>query len=129
MARNVAAAVVVYAVAAFPLSAQTASDHGVAPWTEAVVSVADLDKSTSWLVKHGGWRTVAAGELRTYVHCTDPLLVQAQFPYVAKLAKADPAWNYHELQTGHDAMITDPQGVAQTLIAAMMAGGSTGVSK
>ncbi len=38
-------------------------DFGVAAWTEAVVSVADLDKSTAWLIEDGGWRVVASGAL------------------------------------------------------------------
>lgn len=43
--------------------AQTASDFGVAPWTEAIVSVSDLDKSSEWLVKDGDWRVVADGAI------------------------------------------------------------------
>jgi len=37
--------------------------YGVAPWSEVVVSVADLDASAAWLVEDGGWREVARGEL------------------------------------------------------------------
>lgn len=48
----------------FSSIAETASDYGVAPWTEALVSVADLDQSTSWLIEHGHWRTVASGEMQ-----------------------------------------------------------------
>lgn len=40
-----------------------ASDFGVEPWTEAVVSVADLDASAAWLVEDGGWGEVARGTL------------------------------------------------------------------
>ncbi|MEQ8411731.1 MAG: VOC family protein [Erythrobacter sp.] len=63
-----AAAAAVLAVAATflpfpPLSAQLASDDGVGPWTEAVVSVTDLEESAAWLVDHGGWRKVASGML------------------------------------------------------------------
>lgn len=64
MLRTTAAAAVLSAVAAFPLAAQTASDHGVTPWSEAVVSVANLDASGAWLVQHGGWRVTAEGDLR-----------------------------------------------------------------
>lgn len=63
---------------------------------------------------------------RTYVHCTDPVLAQTQFPWLAEQAKADPSWAYAELATGHDAMITDPQGVATVLIEAMVAARETG---
>jgi catechol 2,3-dioxygenase-like lactoylglutathione lyase family enzyme len=40
-----------------------AADFGVAPWSEAVVSVADLDASAAWLIEDGGWREVARGTL------------------------------------------------------------------
>lgn len=49
------------AVRANTAPAKAASDYGVAPWTEAIVSVSDLDKSSEWLVKDGGWRIVATG--------------------------------------------------------------------
>lgn len=46
------------------LAAQsTVRDFGVAAWTEAVVSVADLDESAAWLIEDGGWRVVAGGAL------------------------------------------------------------------
>jgi len=41
--------------------AQTASDFGVAPWTEAIVSVTNLERSAEWLIEDGGWRIVATG--------------------------------------------------------------------
>lgn len=82
----------------------------------------------TWLdpiaLRNGG----AEGLPRTFVHCTDPVLAQTQFPWLAKQAKADPSWAYEELATGHDAMITDPQGVAQIALRAMVAGNSTGPS-
>ncbi|HSJ79011.1 MAG TPA: VOC family protein [Erythrobacter sp.] len=43
--------------------ARAASDYGVAPWNEAIVSVSDLDKSSEWLVKDGGWQVVADGTI------------------------------------------------------------------
>jgi catechol 2,3-dioxygenase-like lactoylglutathione lyase family enzyme len=50
--------------AAHPVSAAPrAADFGVAPWSEAVVSVADLDASAAWLVEDGGWREIARGAL------------------------------------------------------------------
>jgi len=42
---------------------QSASDYGVDPWSEVVVSVADLDASAAWLIEDGGWREIARGEL------------------------------------------------------------------
>ena len=35
----------------------------IEPWSEAVVSVTDLQESTSWLVEDGGWRTISSGAL------------------------------------------------------------------
>lgn len=60
------------AAAAFSLAAATlmpspswagADAHGVAPWTEAVVIVDDLDASASWLVEDGNWREAGRGEV------------------------------------------------------------------
>ncbi len=39
----------------------SASDFGVGSWSEVVVSVADLDASSAWLVEDGGWRIVSSG--------------------------------------------------------------------
>ncbi|MFM7404586.1 MAG: VOC family protein, partial [Erythrobacter sp.] len=50
--------------AALPARAeQQAANFGVEPWTEVVVSVADLDASAAWLVEDGGWREVARGKI------------------------------------------------------------------
>lgn len=43
--------------------AHSARDFGVAPWTEAIVSVTDLEKSAEWLVEDGDWRIVATGSV------------------------------------------------------------------
>ncbi|NVE95649.1 hypothetical protein HUO12_12140 [Altererythrobacter sp. JGD-16] len=40
-----------------------AAQFGVAPWSEAIVSVSDLQESSSWLIKDGDWRIIAEGEL------------------------------------------------------------------
>ncbi len=63
MRKHAVAAAVLAAAAASSLSARTVTDHGVEPWSEAVVSVADLDESSGWLVEHGGWREVASGNV------------------------------------------------------------------
>ncbi|MBV7265222.1 alpha/beta fold hydrolase [Erythrobacter ani] len=55
------------------------------------------------------------GLAQTYIHCTDPVMAQTQFPWIASQVSNDPSWNYAELKTGHDAMVTDPEGVAQIL--------------
>lgn len=46
-----------------PVYAGTASDHGVSPWSEAVISVRDLTESSTWLIEDGGWRVVREGAL------------------------------------------------------------------
>ena len=61
MQRLTAAAVVLSAAAATPSLAHTAEGHGVKPWSEAVVSVADLEASAEWLIEDGGWQEVSAG--------------------------------------------------------------------
>lgn len=54
----------------------------------------------------------------TYVECTKPRLAQTQFGWVAEQKRSDPDWNVVELATGHDAMVTDPEGVARIILAA-----------
>ncbi|GAB4473014.1 MAG: hypothetical protein OHK0018_03100 [Erythrobacter tepidarius] len=63
-ARIIIAALALTVSAALPAKANTpASALGVGPWTEVVVSVADLDASAAWLVEDGGWRAIARGEV------------------------------------------------------------------
>jgi len=57
-----------------------------------------------------------AGIPRTYVHCTAPALAGTQFPYLARIAAADPEWRYAELATGHEAMLTSPEATARLLL-------------
>jgi pimeloyl-ACP methyl ester carboxylesterase len=57
-----------------------------------------------------------AGLPRTYVHCTAPVMTHTQFPTIARMAKADAAWRYAELATGHEAMLTAPDAVAKLLL-------------
>jgi catechol 2,3-dioxygenase-like lactoylglutathione lyase family enzyme len=49
--------------AAVPVHAGTARDHGVGPWSEAVVSVTDLAGSSAWLIEDGKWRVLGEGEI------------------------------------------------------------------
>ncbi|MEP2987864.1 MAG: alpha/beta hydrolase [Parasphingorhabdus sp.] len=53
---------------------------------------------------------------RSYIHCTDPVLPHSGFPFIAAQVKNDPEWDYHEIQTGHDAMVTAPDRLAEVLI-------------
>jgi catechol 2,3-dioxygenase-like lactoylglutathione lyase family enzyme len=63
--RNSVAAAVTLAVAAAagPAGAQSASDMGVAPWTEAVVSVQNLTSATRLFREVGGWRVTQRGKV------------------------------------------------------------------
>jgi pimeloyl-ACP methyl ester carboxylesterase len=55
---------------------------------------------------------------RTYILCVKPILAQTSFPAHAARIRAGQAgggWRVIDLQTGHDAMITAPDGVASIL--------------
>lgn len=60
----------------------------------------------------------SAGLRRTYVHCVEPVLPMSAFPAHAERVRRDPTWRYVELRTGHDAMVTAPDAVAEALRAA-----------
>lgn len=100
-------------IATFPPSVLgVPQDHPLHNWVAKQLTPHPLK---TWLdpinLKNGG-----ADKLpRTYVHCTDPVLPQTQFPWVAAQVKDDPTWNYAELATGHDAMVTAPAAVADLL--------------
>jgi catechol 2,3-dioxygenase-like lactoylglutathione lyase family enzyme len=61
MARAVTAVALITATLPCPSAAGVAADHGVQPWTEAVISVSDPAPFTRLLNSAGGWREVAAG--------------------------------------------------------------------
>ncbi|MCG8440190.1 MAG: alpha/beta hydrolase [Caulobacterales bacterium] len=56
------------------------------------------------------------GLKRSYIHCTDPVLAQTSFPYHAMRAEADPTWEYQEMATGHDAMVTEPERLSELIL-------------
>ncbi len=51
---------------------------------------------------------------KTYIYCSSP--ATGSFDGFAARIRIDPAWQFFEMKTGHDAMITDPEGVAQILL-------------
>lgn len=51
---------------------------------------------------------------RTYIHCTRKPGGDS-FAEIAAAAAADPCWRYVQLDAGHDAMITAPDGLAAAL--------------
>ncbi len=61
--KTVAALFVSVVTALFFHNSVAAHTPDVEPWSEAVVSVTDLQESASWLVEDGGWQTVSFGAL------------------------------------------------------------------
>jgi pimeloyl-ACP methyl ester carboxylesterase len=57
---------------------------------------------------------VASALPRMYIHCTGN--TSGTFAPFAERARSTPGWRYEELATGHDAMLTDPQGLADLLL-------------
>jgi pimeloyl-ACP methyl ester carboxylesterase len=53
---------------------------------------------------------------RSYIQCTQPAM-RGPFGAIAGALRNNPAWKVHELKTGHDAMVTDPAGLARLLLA------------
>jgi pimeloyl-ACP methyl ester carboxylesterase len=51
---------------------------------------------------------------RTYIYCNDPAV--GPFGQFAERLQRDRSWRYAELATGHDAMITAPDNVAELLL-------------
>ena len=50
---------------------------------------------------------------RTFVYCSAP--ATGSFDQFAARYRNDPQWRYHQLETGHDAMILMPERVAELL--------------
>jgi pimeloyl-ACP methyl ester carboxylesterase len=50
---------------------------------------------------------------RTFVYCSSP--ATGSFDQFAARYRGDPAWRFHELKTGHDAMLLMPEAVTQIL--------------
>ena len=82
-------------------------------------------RDTEWLGKHlvpQPFRTfeqplpAAGGERlkRTYVYCSKPAM--GAFDQFAERLRDDRKWTFHELKTGHDAMVTAPGEVAKILM-------------
>jgi pimeloyl-ACP methyl ester carboxylesterase len=51
---------------------------------------------------------------RTYVYCSNPAM--GIFDQFAERLRGDRKWTFHELKTGHDAMVTAPGEVAKILL-------------
>lgn len=51
---------------------------------------------------------------RTFIYCSSP--ATGSFDQFAAKYRHDPAWRFHELPTGHDAMLLMPQAVTRILL-------------
>jgi pimeloyl-ACP methyl ester carboxylesterase len=58
----------------------------------------------------------ARGLPRTFIYCSSP--ATGTFDQFAAKYRGDPAWRFHELATGHDAMILVPENLAAILLQA-----------
>ena len=83
-------------------------------------------RDTEWLTKHlvpQPLRTfeqalpAAGGEKlkRTYVYCSKPAM--GAFDQFAERLRDDRKWTFHDVKTGHDAMVTAPGEIAKILMA------------
>jgi pimeloyl-ACP methyl ester carboxylesterase len=107
---------------------EAVSTHGegwkLAPFAPERFGVTS-QRDTEWLTKHlvpQPFRTfeqplpVAGGDKlkRTYVYCSKPAM--GAFDQFAERLRDDRKWTFHELKTGHDAMVTAPGDVARILM-------------
>ena len=51
---------------------------------------------------------------KTFIYCSRP--ATGSFDAIAAKLRKDPAWRFHELETGHDAMLLKPQALATILL-------------
>lgn len=57
----------------------------------------------------------AAADLpRAFIACTQP--ASGSFGQFAERVRQDPHWRFHELATGHNAMVTEPEALAKVLL-------------
>lgn len=61
--RSLIAGVGIALLASVSAQAQSAAEHGVAPWTETVVSVSEFEPATRLFRYAGGWRLVSSGPM------------------------------------------------------------------
>lgn len=59
--------------------------------------------------------SAAAALPRTFIHCTSGPLAPSFAPFAAR-GQSEPGWRFHELATGHDAMLTAPGELADVLL-------------
>jgi hypothetical protein len=83
-------------------------------------------RDTDWLTRHlvgqplKTFEQAMAAEApakigKTYVYCSSPAM--GAFDQFAEKVRDDRKWRYHQLPTGHDAMVTTPGDLAKILVA------------
>lgn len=96
-----------------PVSALGVSDGEDAAWLTALLTDQPLRSFTQPLPE----QVESAISLpRTFIHCTEGPIAPSFAPF-AEQVRSNPTWSYHELATGHDAMITAPEELARLLVA------------
>jgi pimeloyl-ACP methyl ester carboxylesterase len=93
-----------------PTAALGLSDESDVAWVEARLT----DQPLRTFDQPLAMRTPAEMP-RTFIACTEGPIV-ASFSRFAEQAQSAPHWGYHELATGHDAMITMPEPLANLLL-------------
>jgi pimeloyl-ACP methyl ester carboxylesterase len=82
-------------------------------------------RDTEWLTKHLAPQPLRTFEQplaavggerlkRTYVYCSKPAM--GAFDQVAERLRDDRKWSFHDVKTGHDAMVTAPGELARILM-------------
>ncbi len=92
-----------------PVDALGIRDAADVAWVQARLTVQPLRSFDQELTQ------TPAALPRTFIHCTEGPIAGSFAPFAAT-AQTDPDWNYFELATGHDAMITEPRALAELLL-------------
>ena len=87
------------------------TDAGLADWARARLTPQPMAALTQPIRLSG---TGASVPPRTYIHCTQGSVVSSFAPFAARFGQ-DPSWDVFELATGHDAMLTEPDQVADLI--------------
>ena len=87
------------------------ADHPRADWVRRHLTPHPLGTYETPLVLRN---PVGNGRPRTYIHCTTP--AYRPLERARQWVKRQPGWQWREMATGHDAMVTAPTDLAQMLI-------------
>lgn len=97
-----------------PAEAMGINDPQDAKWLESKLTPHPLGTTTE---KVALTNPVAKRLPRTFISCTvDQAKLMPTVALMADRLQNDPEWSYHEIETGHNAMMTEPQELARILI-------------